>query len=202
MKSTYRTIERSGEGIYKEKGSKFLAFAFPVYQLIEVKLHLDELKKKHYNAKHHCYAYRLGIDKNIFKVNDDAEPANTAGKHIFGQIESNDLTNILIIVVRYFGGTLLGKGGLIKAYRTAAYEAINNTRIVIKEINDVYQISFAYNDMKYVMRILKEEKVSIINKSFEVNSRIKFRIKQCLASSIVERLKRLETVKIEYLYTE
>ena len=129
-KDNYLSIEKRSEGIYKDRGSKFLAFAFPVYQEDEIKDILAELRKEYHDARHHCYAYRLGASKEIYRVNDDGEPSSSAGKPIFGQIQSNDLSNILIVVVRYFGGTLLGVGGLINAYRSAAADALINASII------------------------------------------------------------------------
>ena len=132
MEDTYKTIEKPSEGLFKDKGSKFISFAFPVDNEEEIKEIVQSIKKEHHSARHHCYAWRLGADQLLFRANDDGEPSSTAGKPILGQIQSFDLTNILIVVVRYFGGTLLGVSGLINAYRNAALDAINQAEIVEK----------------------------------------------------------------------
>src|ERR1035438_4724191 len=136
----YKTISSSSQGIYKEKGSKFIAYTFPVKTETEIKAHIEKLKKEHHSARHHCYAYRLHPDKSVYRMNDDGEPSGTAGKPIFGQIQSNDLTDILIVVVRYFGGTLLGVSGLINAYRSAAVEVLKNSTFINKTVIEKYQV--------------------------------------------------------------
>ena len=162
MADSYLTIEKYTEGIYKEKGSKFLAFAYPVTTQDEIKQILADLRKKYYDATHHCYAYILGFDKEEFRMNDDGEPSGTAGRPILNALLSKDVTNILVVVVRYFGGTLLGVPGLINAYKTATQEALANALIVEKTVNDVYQIDFEYLVMNDVMRIIKDENIRII----------------------------------------
>ena len=142
MDDTYRTIKRESEGYFRDRGSKFYAFAYPVETEDEVKEHLEELRKKYYDARHHCYAYQLGAEKTSYRINDDGEPSSSAGKPIFGRIQSHDLTNILIVVIRYFGGVKLGVPGLINAYKTAAEEAILKNKIETKTINEVYELSY------------------------------------------------------------
>ena len=164
---TYQTIKAPSEGIYTEKRSKFLAFAFPVSSVEEVKERVGEYQKKYYDARHVCYAYMLGAERTEFRANDNGEPSGTAGKPILGQINSNNLTNILIIVVRYFGGIKLGTSGLIVAYRLAAAEAINAAEIIEKTIDDSIHISFPYPDTNRVMRIVKEETPSILSQGYE-----------------------------------
>ena len=153
---TYRTITAPAEGLYKEKGSKFLAFAHPVATVEEVKVVLDELRKTYFDARHHCYAYILGPRKDAYRVNDDGEPSGTGGRPIHGQLLSADLTNTLVVVVRYFGGVLLGASGLANAYKTAARDAIAHATIVERTIDIRYRLAFEYALMNDVMRVLKD----------------------------------------------
>jgi uncharacterized YigZ family protein len=185
----YKTIAKPSEGIYKEKGSKFLAFAYPVFSEEEIKTILDNLRKKYHDAKHHCYAYRLGLEKEIFRMNDDGEPSHTAGSPIFGQIQSKDLTNILIVVVRYFGGTLLGTGGLINAYKTSEAHALENAEIINKADHVIFKIIFDYNKMIYVMKIIKDEKIDIIEKNFSDICTMTISVKKSMANDISEKFK-------------
>ncbi|OFY99138.1 MAG: hypothetical protein A3K10_04455 [Bacteroidetes bacterium RIFCSPLOWO2_12_FULL_31_6] len=161
MRDSYQTIQFVTEGIYKEKGSKFIAFAFPVSSEKEIKVNIEKIKKEHHSAKHLCFAYVLRADKNIFRSFDAGEPSNTAGKPILGQIQSNNLTNIIIIVVRYFGGTLLGTSGLIQAYKTAAADAILKATIITKFKEEQLEIIFNYDKIGEVMKIIKEHKIEI-----------------------------------------
>jgi uncharacterized YigZ family protein len=175
---TYQTIAVPAEGIFKDKGSKFIAYIFPVISEAEIKEIIVKLKKEHHTARHHCYAYRLMPDKSVFRSNDDGEPSGTAGKPILGQIQSNDLTDVLIVVVRYFGGTLLGVSGLIKAYKSAALDAINNSEIIIKTINETIEITCTYEQLNNVMRIVKQENLIIlyqIPKGSQINIAIEVR---------------------------
>ena len=144
MSDSYLTIADPTEGLFKDKGSKFLAYAYPVDNEDEIKELVQHLKKEHYSARHHCYAWRLGADKTHFRANDDGEPSSTAGKPILGQIQRLDLTNILIVVVRYFGGTLLGVSGLINAYREAAVDALEHAEIVEKLVEEIFWVEFDY----------------------------------------------------------
>jgi uncharacterized YigZ family protein len=154
---SYKSIAVKSAGVYRDRGSKFLAFAYPVYSKEEVSSILADLKKEYHDARHYCYAYRLGASKLIYRANDDGEPSNSAGKPIFGQIQAADLSNILIVVVRYFGGTLLGVGGLIKAYRSAAADALANASIIEKTEADTIIIHFPYEATNDIMKILEEE---------------------------------------------
>ena len=162
----YKTIVDKAEAIYTEKRSKFIAIALPVRSLDEVKLYLEEYQKKYYDARHVCYAYMLGHERTNFRANDNGEPSGTAGKPILGQINSNELTDILIIVVRYFGGIKLGTSGLIVAYRTAAAEAIANATTIEKTVDEDVEITFEYPFMNDVMRVVKEENPSIVSQSY------------------------------------
>lgn len=168
MGDTYRTIRIPSQGSFKNKGSRFLAYAFPVHSEEEIKKHLNELKKEHHAARHHCYAWRLTPDQSAYRINDDGEPSGTAGKPILSQIQSTDLTNILIVVVRYFGGTLLGVSGLIHAYRTASADAINNADIISCIVKDLLIINFGYLHTNQVMHLIKEESLEVISTNFDL----------------------------------
>ena len=169
MKKTYRTININSESLLKEKQSKFFGFAFPVSEIQAIKIHIDKLKKIHHTARHFCYAYQIGITKTIYRLNDDGEPRNTAGLPIYGQIQSFDLTNILIVVVRYFGGTKLGVGGLVSAYKECAKLTIVANKIIRKEIIIPIKIKFEYPLMNSVMRIIKEYHLEIENQEMHTS---------------------------------
>ena len=172
-KDNYKTIDQPTEEIlFKEKNSKFFGYAFPVTNTDEVKIYLDQLKKKHFGAVHFCYAYQIGTEKMEFRANDDGEPNNSAGIPIYGQIQSFELTNILIVVVRYFGGTKLGVGGLITAYKTAAQMVLENALIVNKTINLYFKITFDYKNINKVMRIIKEKQLEIQSQKMEENCEV------------------------------
>lgn len=198
---TYKTIAKISEGLYKEKGSKFLAYAIPVVSEEEIKEHISLLKKEFYDARHHCYAYMLGADKLEYRANDDGEPSSTAGKPILGQILSQDLTNILIVVIRYFGGTKLGVSGLINAYKTATLSAISNAEILEKTVNDIYDIHFDYLVMNDVMRIIKEEQPLQIDQDFNLTCKITLSIRQSECEKIIEKFEKIESVKPTYIRT-
>jgi uncharacterized YigZ family protein len=201
FEDTYRTIEKPSEGLYKDRGSKFIALAFPVSTEEVVKKIQAELRKKYYDARHHCFAYLLGFDKSAYRVNDDGEPSGTAGRPIFGQIQSNDLTNILIVVVRYFGGTLLGVRGLIDAYKGAAADALKNARIVEKTINEVYEIDFEYEAMNSVQKIIKDSQVSILASAYDLKGNISFSIRKSLSDKVCAQLKQIEKLSLKYIRT-
>ncbi len=166
---TYKTIESLSEGIYKEKGSKFIGYAVACYSEDEAKIHLTEWKKMHHQARHVCYAYRFGLDKKVFRANDDGEPSNSAGIPILGQIQSYDLTNVLIGVVRYFGGTKLGVGGLVQAYKAAAKDAVEEGKIIEKQVFDHFEIKFTYNEMPEIMSLVKNQLLAIEKQDFAEN---------------------------------
>lgn len=167
MITSYQTIARASEGLYKEKGSKFLGYAFPVEDEEEIKRILNELRKKHHDARHHCYAFRLGADGKHYRANDDQEPSGTAGKPIHGQLLSFELTNVLLVVVRYFGGTKLGASGLIHAYKTAAQDALEQAEIVTREVEVQCTLTFPYERYNEVMRILRESKARILSQELD-----------------------------------
>ena len=173
MKDTFHTIRESAEGIYKEKGSKFMAFAFPVRSEEEIKERMEILKKEYHDARHHCYAWRLGAEMEQFRSNDDGEPSGSAGPPILGQIRSKNLTNILVVVVRYFGGTLLGVGGLIQAYKSAAADALEHADIVLEKVYSRWEVQFGYPRMNDIMRLVKEYDLVINNgRGFKFKSKL------------------------------
>jgi uncharacterized YigZ family protein len=194
---TYKTIKSCSEGIYKEKGSKFLAFALPVRTADEVKNLLAQHRKEYYDARHVCYAYRLGADKTDFRANDDGEPSGTAGKPILGQIVSNDLTDTLIIVVRYFGGVLLGTGGLIVAYREAAADAFANAEIIEKTVDVQFSVHFPYEAMNAVMKVVKDENITIIEQQFDNECFMKLNIWKANYEMAKNKFLKIEGLKIE-----
>ena len=186
-KDNYKTIDQPTEEIlFKEKNSKFFGYAFPVTNTDEVKIYLDQLKKKHFGAVHFCYAYQIGMEKMEFRANDDGEPNNSAGIPIYGQIQSFGLTNILIVVVRYFGGTKLGVGGLITAYKTAAQMVLENALIVNKTINLYFKITFDYKNINKVMRIIKEKQLEIQSQKMEENCEVIIVTRKKNAEQIVD----------------
>ncbi len=196
-KDTYKTIETFTESIlFKEKNSKFFGYAFPVLTEDAVKLHLENLKKEHHAARHWCYAYQLGTETMWYRANDDGEPSNSAGMPIYGQIQSYEVTNILIVVVRYFGGTKLGVGGLISAYKTTAQLTLEASTIVEKTINSHYRITFDYKNMNTVMRIIKEKNLAIINQKLELNCMLVISVRKKDASSIFEIFNHLFEIDI------
>ena len=198
---SYNMLASSGEGLYKEKGSKFLAFAFPVMNENEVKLALADIKKKYYDARHHCYAYMLNPDKSAFRSSDDGEPSGTAGKPILNQILSKDVTNVCVVVVRYFGGIKLGVSGLINAYKTAARDALDNAQVVAKTVNEVYSLRFGYPLLNEVMRVMKDENLEQLNPCFEMDCYLEFSTRRNDAEKIVAKFKGIFGVEVKYLKT-
>lgn len=194
MEDVYKTIEGPAEGLYKEKGSRFIAFAYPVEEEEQIKSILAGLKDKYYDARHHCYAWRLGAAKTSFRANDDGEPSSTAGKPILGQIQSYDLTNILIVVIRYFGGTKLGVSGLINAYREAAADAIQNAVIVEKTVDEKLRIRFSYLVMNDIMKIVKEEAPEVLERNFELECEMLLSIRQKNMAALRSRLEQVESI--------
>ena len=196
QEDTYKTIIGVAEGIYTEKRSKFIAIAIPVHTVEEIKQHLDIYQKKYYDARHVCYAYMLGHERKDFRANDNGEPSGTAGKPILGQINSNGLTDILIVVVRYFGGIKLGTSGLIVAYKAAAAEAIANATIIEKTVDDEIAVAFEYPFMNDVMRIVKEEEPEILEQSYDMDCLMKLRIRRSMMGKLRARLEIVETARI------
>lgn len=199
-KDTYKTISAPSEEIlFKEKNSKFFGYAFPISTEEEVKVHLEQLKKQHFSARHWCYAYQIGTEKITFRANDDGEPNNSAGMPIYGQIQSFEVTNILIVVVRYFGGIKLGVGGLISAYKTAAQMSLENATIIEKTIDVFFKLTFDYKNMNKVMRVIKEKNLEIVSQKMEMNCEIIISTRKKNAETTFDIFFNLFEIKIEKL---
>ena len=213
---TYLTLEEAAEGEFRDRGSKFLAYAYPAYSEEDWQERLEEVKKAHSKARHHCYAFRIGQDKNNFRANDDGEPSGTAGRPILGQIDRYQLSNVVIIVVRYFGGTKLGTSGLINAYKTSAADALESASIIEKKVEEVYQITFEYVHMSNVMGVVKPSEAEIIEQDFGNIGKLTIAIRQSEITAVLNQIKarvaqvRIEEVEkvesipgfeMEYLYT-
>ena len=196
---SYKTIKSRSQGLFRDRGSKFLAFAFHVTTEVRIKDILDDLRSEYHDARHHCYAWIIGTDKDHFRANDDGEPSGTAGRPVLGQIQKHDLTNILIVVIRYFGGTLLGTGGLIIAYRSAAADALANSEIITKTIDELIEVTFPYAAMNDVMKVLKEEKVEQVVQDFDTDCSIKVRIPLERSERLTRRLKGIGKVSVNKL---
>ena len=201
IEDKYKEIQTHSTGIYKEKGSKFIAYSYPVYSEDQVKEKLEEVRRLEYSARHYCYAYILNPDKSAQRANDDGEPSSTAGKPILGQILSNDLTNILIVVVRYFGGVKLGVPGLIRSYKTAAADAIANSTLITKTIKEQYEVSFKYPQMNDVMRLIKEFDLEVVNTDFQIDCKLIFAVPKSKAELVVQSYKKNHELRIEYIKT-
>jgi uncharacterized YigZ family protein len=198
---TYLTIAAPSEGIFKDRGSKFIGFAYPVESEEEIKQRLQELRKEHFNARHHCYAYRLGADKLQYRINDDGEPSGTAGRPIYNQLLSKDLSNILIVVVRYFGGTLLGVPGLINAYKNAALEAIAQAEIIEKIVYNLYRLDFGYLQMNEVMKVIKEKGLEVRSQQFDLQCSMEIAIRKKRITETVDSLSKIEGLTLSFLRT-
>lgn len=190
-KDTYHTLAKPTEGAFKDRGSKFIAYAFPVYKAADWQEHLLETKKLHAKARHWCYAYRLGMDGNNFRANDDGEPSGTAGKPILGRIDSFGLVNVFVVVVRYFGGTLLGASGLINAYKNATIAALEKGEIIEKVVADIYQFTFEYSIMSEVMNAIKKQKVEMVSQDFGNIGKVQIAIRQ---SEVADKLWRMKAI--------
>jgi uncharacterized YigZ family protein len=189
---TYKTIGAPAEGLYKEKGSKFIAYAFPVSNEEQIKEITARLKKDHHSARHHCFAWRLGPDLKLFRVNDDGEPSGTAGRPIFSQIQQHSLTDILVVVVRYFGGILLGTSGLTNAYKQAASDVLTNAVIVEKVVETAIEINFDYLAMNDLMTVLKEFQIEIKESHFDLNCKVKILVRKQLTAIVIEKLGKID----------
>ena len=197
FKDTYKTIANPSEEIlFKEKNSKFFGYAFPIASEDQVKPLIEPLRKRHFNAVHFCYAYQIGTERITFRANDDGEPSNSAGMPIYGQIQSQELTNVLIVIVRFFGGTKLGVGGLITAYKTAAQMALDATSIIEKTIDVHYLISFDYKNMNKVMRVIKEKNLEIITQKMEMSCEIEIATRKKNATIVLETFENMFEVAI------
>ena len=197
----YKTIASTSQGIFKEKGSRFVSFAVPISSQEEIKPIIDKIRKEHHEARHHCYAYIIGHERIIWRVNDDGEPSGTAGRPILGQINSFGLTNIIIVVSRYFGGTLLGVSGLINAYRSAAGSALRNAELTEKTVNEYYKITYPYISMNDVMKILKEENIGQSEQSFDIECHILLNFRVSVKEKVLNRLSRIDGLNYRYIET-
>jgi uncharacterized YigZ family protein len=201
FEDTYKTIKTPSEGLFKDRGSKFLAYAYPIEHENEIKPLVENLKKEHFKAVHHCYAYRLGLDRSNFRVNDDGEPSGTAGKPILNTLLSQEITNVLVVVVRYFGGTLLGVPGLINAYKSATIEALAVADIIEKTVNDVYNVSFEFVQMNDVMKVVKEFSLKIRNQTYDNQCTMELEFRKTLTNQVIGKLEKIDGIVVEYLMT-
>ena len=196
---TYKEIKQETRGIYKEKGSKFIAYSYRVYSENEAKIKLNEIKRSEPSANNYCYAYVLYHDKSNYRMNDDGEPQSTAGKQIFKQIQKFKLTNILIVVIRFFGGNKLGIPGLIRSYSTATLLALENAQIIVKNIEEKYQINFKYTEMNGVMKLVKEYNLKILEKEFKSNCKLIFLVHKNKSDIVLKKIKEHYKLKISYI---
>lgn len=201
FEDTYLTIAEPGEGIFRDRGSKFMAFAYPIRSEQEFKPIITRLKSEHPKANHHCWAFRLSPDRSVFRLNDDGEPSGTAGRPILNTLLSKNLTNIGVVVVRYFGGTLLGVPGLINAYKTAAEEALKSVRVIEKTVNDIYMISFNYLQMNDVMRLIKNENLSVSHQQFDTSCEMQLEVRKSQVERVMSELNHISGVKVKWLST-
>ena len=201
FEDTYLTIEKPYDGIFRDRGSKFMAYAYPIKSEQDIKEILASLKKEHPKANHHCWAIRWGTDRSVFRLNDDGEPSGTAGRPILNILLSRNLTNIAVVVIRYFGGTLLGVPGLINAYKSATEQALNEALIVEKTLNDVYSLKFDYLQMNEVMKIIKDDYLEILQQQFDNDCSIQLSIRKTQVNQSVAKLQKLSSVKVKYDYS-
>jgi uncharacterized YigZ family protein len=200
LEDIFKTITSESEGIFKDKGSKFLAFAYPFEDESELKSFIEPLRKEHFKAVHFCYAFRLGLDKHNFRANDDGEPSGSAGRPILNVLLSKEITNILVVVVRYFGGTLLGVPGLINAYKSATEEALANAEIIEKTVNEVYRITFGYVQMNDIMKVVKDFDLKIKNQQFDNQCVMEIEFRRNLEGQVLERLEKIEEIEFQRIF--
>lgn len=198
MKDTYHSIKSEAEGLFKDKGSKFIAYAYPINKEEQVKDIIKALKKEHYSARHHCYAFRLGPNGEKYRASDDGEPSGTAGRPILGQLLSHELTNILVVVVRYFGGTLLGVSGLINAYKKATIDVLENAEEIEHIIEDIYSLEFEYPLQNSVMKIIKDYQLNIINSVYELDCKLEVAIRLNKTEEVVAKFSKVAGVRLTH----
>ncbi len=196
---TYKTIGEPTEGIFRDRGSKFMAYLYPIRSETEIKDILNSIKALHPKARHYCWAIRLTPDRSVFRVNDDGEPSGTAGKPILNTLLSFDVTNIFAVVVRYFGGTLLGVPGLINAYKSATIDALNNAKIINQTVNSIYKLSFDYLQMNEVMKIIKDEGLKIFHQDFDSSCSLEVEIRQSAVNLITAKLEKIEGLHLDFI---
>ncbi len=201
FQDSYKTIEAPAEGIFRDRGSKFIGYVYPIQSEEDIKSIVQNLKAEHPKARHHCWAMRLSSDRSVFRINDDGEPSGTAGRPILNTLLSHDLTQILIVVVRYFGGTLLGVPGLINAYKTAAAEAILAANIIEKTINDRYQLVFGYLQLNEVMKLIKDKQLKIISQEMNNDCELVVEIRQAEVNQLIGQFEKIPNLKLKYLQT-
>ena len=197
IEDSYKTIKEPSEGFFKDRGSKFFGYAYPYTSEQELEAKIEELKKEHHTARHHCYAYRFKKDYSVYRANDDGEPTNAAGKPILGQIDAKYLTNVAVVVVRYFGGTKLGVGGMMNAYKEAALDTLNNAEILVCTIDDIFEVSFGYPEMNTVMRFMKDLGVVTVSQQLEMDCKIQFAIRKKEAEKAQEKFTGLKNISIK-----
>ena len=202
MSDLYTTITAPTTGDFRDRGSKFLAYAYSVYSREDIKNCLEEVRKLHPKARHHCFSWRLGTDGTQYRANDDGEPSGTAGRPILGQIDSFGLTNVLVVVVRYFGGTKLGVPGLINAYKRSTIDALEQAETIEKTVDNVYQLTFGYEIMSDVMNFVKKAGLNVIKQEFEAAGLIEFALRQSETDNILEQIKKIEGLKCSFLRTQ
>ena len=198
---TYLTITEKGEDIFRDRGSKFLGFAYPLSTESDIKAIVSSLQKDHPKANHHCWALRWSTDRGVFRLNDDGEPSGTAGRPILNTLLSRNLTNVAVVVVRYFGGTLLGVPGLINAYKTAAEMALDKAKVTQKTVNDVYLLSFEYLGINDVMRLVKEENLEILAQAFDNQCQLTVSVRKTQVNQFLSKVEKLPAVNIKYQFT-
>lgn len=196
---TYKTIGEPTEGIFRDRGSKFMAYLYPIRSETEIKDILNSIKALHPKARHYCWAIRLTPDRSVFRVNDDGEPSGTAGKPILNTLLSFDVTNVFAVVVRYFGGTLLGVPGLINAYKSATIDALNNAKIINQTVNSLYKLSFDYLQMNEVMKIIKDEGLKIFHQDFDSSCSLEVEIRQSAVNLITAKLEKIEGLHLDFI---
>jgi len=201
FEDTYKTISAPAEGQFSDRGSKFIAYAYPLRDEAEVKELVAALKAQHPKARHHCWAYRLTPDRSVFRINDDGEPSGTAGRPILNSLLSADVTNVLVVVVRYFGGTLLGVPGLISAYKSAAQDALQAAEIVELTVNDIYRLTFSYVQLNEVMRVVKAENLDVLKQEFDNRCTMEIGIRQTQVDPVLGKLGKVEGLAVDFLRT-
>ena len=199
FEDTYRTIRAPAEGLFKDKGSRFIAYAYPLKDESAVRAVVGDLKAQHPKARHHCWAYRLTPDRTIFRINDDGEPSGSAGRPILNTLLSNDVTDVLVVVVRYFGGTLLGVPGLIHAYKAATQAALSVADIIELTVNDMYRLTFGYEQLNDVMRIVKDENLTVFKQDFDNRCTMEIEIRQLQVGRTLGRLEHVEGIDISFV---
>ncbi len=195
---TFRTLSAPATGEFRDRGSKFLAFAYPIITETDTRTYLDVLRLQHPKAVHHCYAYRLGLDRNNYRANDDGEPSGSAGRPILNVLYSRDVTNVLVVVVRYFGGTLLGVPGLINAYKTATVAALDAATVTERTVNETYQVRYPFEQMNEVMRLVKEQQLTVLKQDYDTACILEIEVRKSLVTNVLERLAKLEGVEATF----